>query len=246
MARIRTIKPEFCTSDQLVECSTNARLMFATMWCFFDDGGNHPAHPKRLKMEIFPADDFTPADIQAMMDELITQGLVVEYEAEGQLYWHVTGWDKHQKIDRPNPKYPKFDESSTIIRRTFDDHSPPEGKGRELESRKGKERINAAVMKIATGEKPTAAEKAFFDCFATNENRIKELYPYADFETERETCIAHYRGSPPPLDCYPVVLKWFNRIPKPKEPKPAGMSERGLERQQGMMNVLRRLDNGAG
>ena len=57
-------------------------------------------------------------------------------------------------------------------------------------------------------------ENIFIECFNQNENRIRELYPHADYESERETCIAYYRVRPPPLDCYPVILKWFNRISK--------------------------------
>jgi hypothetical protein len=43
MARHRVVKPEFFTNEQVVECSTNARLLFVGMWCFCDDGGVHPA-----------------------------------------------------------------------------------------------------------------------------------------------------------------------------------------------------------
>ena len=57
MARIRTIKPEFWTSDQVVECSFAARLLFIGMWNFCDDYGVHPASLRKLKMEIFPGDD---------------------------------------------------------------------------------------------------------------------------------------------------------------------------------------------
>ena len=107
MARIRTIKPEFWTSEQVVECSPSARLLFVGMWNFADDNGIHPASIKRLKMEIFPADDFSFGEIQAMVTELKDSGLVNEYEhSDGKSYWIITGW-KHQKIDRPTYKYPK-------------------------------------------------------------------------------------------------------------------------------------------
>ena len=42
MARIRTIKPEFWTSEQVVDCSPTARLLFIGLWNFCDDGGVHP------------------------------------------------------------------------------------------------------------------------------------------------------------------------------------------------------------
>lgn len=136
MARIRTIKPEIWTSEQFVECSTNARLLFVGLLNFCDDAGRHPASVKRLKMEVFPGDDFSPGVISGWVDELVEHGLVGEYHVKGHsqtpTYWYVTGWDKHQKIDRPNTKYPgPFDEGSTIIRRGLDDHSPPEGSLRE-------------------------------------------------------------------------------------------------------------------
>lgn len=133
MARIRSIKPEFFTSEQLVECSTNARLLFVGLWCFCDDAGRHPASAKRLKMEVFPGDDdITTESVARLVTELSQAGLIIEYESQSRKYWWVTGWEKHQKIDRPTIKFPgPFDEGSTIIRRTLDEHLPPERKGEE-------------------------------------------------------------------------------------------------------------------
>ena len=147
MARIRSIKPEFFTSEQIAECSTSARLLFIGMWCFCDDNGIHPASYARLKMEVMPADDITQKDIGKLVDELIAAKLISEYEVDGKPYWIVTGW-KHQKIDRPSFKYPtplfhvKHDEPSPNPQRSLDDDStnsrrapPPgeEGKGRDVE-----------------------------------------------------------------------------------------------------------------
>ena len=124
MARIRSIKPEFFTSEQIVECSTSARLLFVGLWCFCDDAGRHPSSVRRLKMEVFPGDSFSVEQVESWMDELIDAGLVGVYEAQGVTYWWVTGWDKHQKIDRPTVKFPgPFDEGSRIVRRGFDEGS---------------------------------------------------------------------------------------------------------------------------
>jgi hypothetical protein len=109
MARIRTVKPEFWTSEQIMECSPNARLLFIGMWSFCDDGGNHPASAKTLKAEVFPADDFDTDDVSGWMQELVTQGLVLAYEANGKQFWHVTGWHRHQRIDQPTFKFPAPD-----------------------------------------------------------------------------------------------------------------------------------------
>jgi len=136
MGRIRTIKPEFWTSAQIVECSPIARLLFVGMWNFCDDCGTMPANPKTLKMLVFPGDDFMISQISEFVQELIQNELLVEYQADdGKSYWNVTGW-RHQKIDRPQPaKYPKPSDSANV-RRTFAEHSPTERKGKE---RKGED-----------------------------------------------------------------------------------------------------------
>jgi hypothetical protein len=153
--RIRTIKPEFCTSEQVVECSTSARLLFVTMWCFCDDAGRHPASVRRLKMECFPGDPFTHEQMQDYVNELHASGLLVEYEHDGQRFWQVTGW-KHQKIDRPNYKYPPFDSSgnpqpvepiSTSVRRAFDGGSTSDHprKGSESKGSESKGRESSGI-----------------------------------------------------------------------------------------------------
>lgn len=105
MAKIRTIKVEFWTSEQVVSCSIPARLLFIGLWNFCDDGGNHPASCARLKMEIFPADHIMPKEIQKFVNELLHVGLLVEYLIDSESYWHVTGWH-HQKIARSFTKFP--------------------------------------------------------------------------------------------------------------------------------------------
>lgn len=107
MARIRTVKPEFWTSEQIAECSPTARLLFIGIWSFSDDRGIHPASIKRLKMEVFPSDPITDAGIQAMVDELESAGLLLAYKVADAAYWQVTGWARHQKIDKPTYRHPQ-------------------------------------------------------------------------------------------------------------------------------------------
>lgn len=108
MARIRTVKPEFWTSEQVVECSPHARLLFIGLWNFCDDGGVHAASVSRLRMEVFPGDDFTLEQVKGWIKELLRVGLLEEYDVNGTVYWRVTGW-KHQKIDQPTFKFPQPD-----------------------------------------------------------------------------------------------------------------------------------------
>lgn len=106
MARIRTIKPEFWTSEQVVECSIEARLLFIGIWNFCDDHGIHPANPRRIKMQIYPADEYDSESIRRMLSELSTNGLIHIYTIGNKEFLQVTGWDKHQRIDKPTYRYP--------------------------------------------------------------------------------------------------------------------------------------------
>lgn len=119
MARIRTVKPEFWTSEQVAECSTITRLLFIGMWNFCDDGGNHPASLKSLKMQVFPSDDIQLSEIGTMIDELVKNELITQYTVNNKDYWHVLGW-KHQKIEKPNYKHPEYFPTNS---KPIDDHS---------------------------------------------------------------------------------------------------------------------------
>ena len=138
MARIRSIKPEFWSSEQVMECSPMARLLFIGLWNFCDDAGNHVNSERTIKAQVFPGDDITSADVRRMLDELSSNDLIACYVHEGKDYLHVTGWKKHQRIDRPSYKHPPFnDDTSSNDRRTIDEDSPPEGRGGERRGEEG-------------------------------------------------------------------------------------------------------------
>ncbi len=128
MSRIRTVKPEFWSSEQVMECSPIARLLFIGLWNFCDDQGRHPYALKQLRALIFPGDDITTDDMARMFDELSANGLLVRYTVEGKEYFYITGWS-HQKIDKPQKaKYPA----------PLPEHSPNPRDGIQMgEDRKG-------------------------------------------------------------------------------------------------------------
>jgi hypothetical protein len=107
MPRIRTVKPEFWTSEQILNLSPLARLLIIGLWNFCDDSGVHPASSRTLRAEVFPGDDISIVEVQALVDEMIQQGLVAPYEVAGKSYWHVTGWKRHQRIEKPTYKHPQ-------------------------------------------------------------------------------------------------------------------------------------------
>lgn len=133
MARYRTIKPEFWTSEQVMECSLNARLMFIGMWNFADDQGRLPYSAKSIKAQVFPSDNITVDTIRVMVKELSANGLVMIYAVEDKEYLQITGWH-HQRIDKPQkPKYPApfFDDSENVPIPL-----PPEGNRKEEKEKK--------------------------------------------------------------------------------------------------------------
>jgi hypothetical protein len=100
MARIRSIKPEFWTSAQIMDCRVAARLLFIGLWNFADDQGRMVYSPRRVKAQIFASDDFSADDIHGMIRELERNNLVRLYDLENTQYLQVTGWH-HQKISHP-------------------------------------------------------------------------------------------------------------------------------------------------
>lgn len=118
MARIRTVKPEYWSSEQVMACSRGSRLLFIGLWNFADDAGRLADSAKTIKAQVFPGDDDLNSEIvRGMLDELSSNGLLMKYEVDGRAYLQITGW-KHQKIDKPQPaKCPE--PNSTNDRRTF-------------------------------------------------------------------------------------------------------------------------------
>lgn len=101
MARIRTIKPEFFTSEDIVGLSTHARLLYIALWCEADREGRFSWKPKTFKMRYFPGDS---ANIDKLCDELRQAGLVMVYIVNDQQYAFIPTFHAHQHI---NPREAK-------------------------------------------------------------------------------------------------------------------------------------------
>ena len=101
MARIRYLKPEFFSDEDLAELPYQARLAFAGLWCYADKAGRLEDRPKFLKAMIFPYDNI---DMEKQLS-LLAQGkhgngscpFIHRYEDEGVSYIQILTWEKHQK-----------------------------------------------------------------------------------------------------------------------------------------------------
>lgn len=96
MARIRTIKPEFFTSEDIVGMTPLARLFYVSLWCEADREGRFEWKPGTFKMRYFPGDN---CDINALATELIDKGLVVLFSANGKNYAEIPTFTEHQVIN---------------------------------------------------------------------------------------------------------------------------------------------------
>jgi hypothetical protein len=93
MSRIRTIKPEFFTSEDIVALSPMARLLYVALWCEADREGRMLWKPKTFKMRYFPADECA---IEEMCAEVLAAGLVKLY---GDGFAYVPQFSKHQHVN---------------------------------------------------------------------------------------------------------------------------------------------------
>ena len=109
MARGRWLKPEFWSDERVGACSIPARLLFIATWNFADDRGGINRSAKQLQAQVFPYDQL---DCEPLIQELLQQGLLIEYEAGGKKYLHVPYLLKHQSIQHPSkPRVPVYDHS---------------------------------------------------------------------------------------------------------------------------------------
>lgn len=133
MARIRTIKPEFFTSEDIVTMSPLARLLYVALWCEADREGRMEWKPVTFKMRYLPGDD---CDINALAKELTEKGLLILYQAVDKCLAEIPTFSKHQVINnRESP--------STLPAR--DKHAKPtraprvKAEGKERKGKEGKE-----------------------------------------------------------------------------------------------------------
>lgn len=100
MARIRTIKPEFWTDEDMSEVSESACLLAIGLLNYADDEGYFNANPKLIKAAIFPIRDQS-GSIPVLMRELSSVGYISLFSGhDGKIYGLVNNFAKHQVINK--------------------------------------------------------------------------------------------------------------------------------------------------
>jgi len=106
--RIRSIKPEFFSDEDLAQLTPWARLLFISLWTLADREGRLENRPKRIKAHAFPYD---AVDIDALLAELVNakdqhgrpKPFLTPYEIDGRGYLQIGKFTEHQ---RPNLREP--------------------------------------------------------------------------------------------------------------------------------------------
>lgn len=144
MGRIRTVKPEFFTDEELSLLPEITHLFAAGLLCYADDEGYFNANPGLIKAAIYPLRE-SSVNVQVMLMQLSEMGYVqLGNTAEGKFYGKVVNFLTHQRVSHPSPSKikglpitwegsanPPEDsvKAPEVLR--------PEGKGKELGTGKG-------------------------------------------------------------------------------------------------------------
>ncbi len=164
MGRIRTIKPEFFTSEDIVTLEPLTRLLYQALWCEADREGRLVYKPLTFKIRYFPADD---CNIVAMCDALLTRGLLVLYESAGVMYAYIPTFHAHQHINPREaasqlPEPPKEGrKSGSRASRVTDATTTREGRvphaqgGKERKGKEGEEKTNRQLGSNCANEHST-------------------------------------------------------------------------------------------
>lgn len=164
MARNRLLKKEFFTDPKVGSLPPAARLLFEALWVYSDDTGHGVADSRLLKAQAFPYDsDFTPEVIDGWLRQMVDDGMVILYDVEGQHYFEVRNFLKHQVISRPSKfEYPKppgaFIEHSVSTTGALNEHSSPKSTSKVKSTSTNKEKENGNGEREAEA-KPDRADR---------------------------------------------------------------------------------------
>ncbi|HEV2524044.1 MAG TPA: hypothetical protein VGU44_02800 [Gammaproteobacteria bacterium] len=151
--RIRTVKPELFTHEQLFDLEMQyqipLRIAFIGLLTCCDREGRFYWQPKRLKQTILPYD---AVDMAVVLEIFRKHGFIKKYEYQGEFYGYIPSWKRHQMINNreetsglPIPeqcteitledipqKAPSIPLKTMSTLPVIDALSSPHGKGRDL------------------------------------------------------------------------------------------------------------------
>lgn len=97
MARIRSVHPSICESEDMVDVPAEVERTFVRLWTHCDDEGRAKDNPRLIKAALYPLlDDMTAATVDEHLEELAKRDLIVRYEVDGVAYLAIPSWSRWQ------------------------------------------------------------------------------------------------------------------------------------------------------
>lgn len=168
MARARNIKPGFFRNEYLVELPYETRLLFIGLWTIADREGRLEDRPKRIKMELFPADDL---NVDTCLQQLHDAGFIHRYSLGDARYIQVLAFKKHQ-----NPHHKE--QASTIP-------APDEINSDERKS------------EVSPGHAPDTPQASRADSLNTDSLNTDSGFPHPDASASDGAAAPDVRGPDP-------------------------------------------------
>jgi hypothetical protein len=220
MARIRTIKPEFFTSDDICALSPLARLLYVGLWCEADRAGRMVWMPRVFKRRYLPDD---PCDVEALAGELLARGLVVLY---GEGLACIPSFARHQHVNprEAASKLPPPDDDHASSRadraseRAGDAQGGREGNGQGKEGEWEEAREGGHAHALPENWKPDEEDLAWA---ATARRDLTPAFLEAETERFRNHALANGRTA------HRWGPNWRNWIARAHAPREAAASAKG-------------------
>ena len=108
--RIRSIRPEFWSSEDVAEMDWHTRLVYIGLWSYVDDNGVGRDNERLITAALFPLDADLPESsrrVTGALRHLSSHGQIVRYTSSGKRYLHICKWLTHQRIEKASKgRYP--------------------------------------------------------------------------------------------------------------------------------------------
>lgn len=237
VGRIRTIKPEFWSHDQLSELPEATHILAAALLNYADDEGCFLANPKLVQANTCPLRE-PSVSIQCSLTELARIGFIeLGVDSRGRELGRVVNFSVHQRVNRPTPsKYKdipitwgKFSESSVSPQLPLSESSvspqlplsePSLPEGNREGNREGEQGTGSGEGEVRRGSvgKPTARKKfipptyeqadEYFRIYASEQDNPR-LIDARKFVDHHQSRGWKFKGGGPVVDWKAAARTWY-------------------------------------
>lgn len=220
MAKIRGVKPEFWTDEDICQLSIPARLFFIGMWNFACDNGHLQDKPAQIKRRIMP-------------DDLIDAAELVDEIARSELIERTDGWitipnlTRHQKphkrwwstCDKPGCSVPdgashKPDNRGTTVAPQLSNRGATADVDCEVDCEgDGDGEKAVAPQPLTTGPKrPTRIPDVFVVTDSMRTWAAKNDFAHLDLDGITDEFVDFWRGATKNATKADWIATWRNRV----------------------------------